>query len=115
MATIVPLPTDPMLKTVELEYRRFVVGKQMFCPNTQRVLDYRTAVIIENSAGDRLIGVVSPEAWRKVGAEFLAKFPDVILKNAPKGSPGTEAPEASPGASQSAATAGPAPDIQNRL
>jgi hypothetical protein len=129
MATIVSLPTDPTAKNAEIEYRQRVVDRQGVCGVTQVTLDWRTAVIVQGLpvADDHmsaeeiedvrgpLFGVMSPEGWQRIGAAFLAHFPDVTLKNAPEGSPGTEAPQAAPDASQGPAPAEPTPDIQHRL
>ena len=61
------------------EVYRYAVGKQLFCPVTNAVLDVRTAVVVESANGEHIITVVSPEGWAERGPALLSKFPTLHI------------------------------------
>lgn len=65
-------------ETVEFEERRWLVGRQITCPSG-RVLDVRTAVVLETAEGKHL-GVLSPEAWASIRETFLVENPGTVVK-----------------------------------
>lgn len=70
----------PDLETrVKREVLRAAVARQITCPITGEVLDVRTAVMVENSAGTATLGVVSATAWEEIGAAVLRADANVIV------------------------------------
>lgn len=51
-----------------------IVGRHMTCPATGRVLDVRTAVVLED-ADERVLGVLSPEAWADLEPNLRDRVP----------------------------------------
>lgn len=62
---------DMAQKLTNAVYAGFV-GHQMTCPVTGAVLDFRTAVVVENVETDRVIMVLSPEAWEQRAGNLTA-------------------------------------------
>jgi hypothetical protein len=69
--------SDYMRDKLNEEVYRHAIGKLIFCPVTGRVLDIRTAVVVESSDGERIITIVSPEGWTERGEAVLAKAPNL--------------------------------------
>jgi hypothetical protein len=66
-------------KKLQREVLRYQVGRAITCPITGTVLDVRTAVMVENSAGTAVLGVVSPEGWEQIEDNVLRSDPSVIV------------------------------------
>lgn len=64
---------------IEHKMYAYLVGKQMFCPMTGKVLDIRTAVVLEHPEGRRTLAIVSPEAWAEKEAAVRETLPDVVV------------------------------------
>lgn len=69
---------------VQRELLRYALQRTITCPITGAVLDVRTAVMVENSAGTAVLGVVSPEAWKQVKDNVLRSDPNVIVTEGSK-------------------------------
>lgn len=72
---------------LEAEFIKYAVQKTIFCPKLGSILDYRTCILIEVKAGDKLIGtqVVSPEVVTgldELKERLLKQLPhiDVVFK-----------------------------------
>lgn len=53
---------------MEVQHMKFMVGKQMFCPITNQVLDYRTATFVEPKVGATAVysSLVTPDKWDEI-------------------------------------------------
>lgn len=60
---------------LEHEMYAWLVGKYMTCPATGKVLDVRTAVVVEEADGIKTLGVFSPEGWAEIKDRVLAQLP----------------------------------------
>lgn len=67
---------------VNREIMKAAVAHAITCQVTGEVLDYRTAVLIENAKG-RTLACISPEGWRIRKDALLAAMPDIRVTNAP--------------------------------
>lgn len=71
--------TSPLELHLRREMIKFAVQRAIFCPFTQVTLDCRTAVVIE-TADDKYLGVVSPEAWASMADTVREKIPGVLAR-----------------------------------
>lgn len=75
----------PLERKLEQEVMKYAVQKQMFCPVTGNILDYRTciAILVTSKAGDIISSsVVSPavdEKLDKAKEVILKCFPDSVV------------------------------------
>lgn len=70
---------NELQRHVQRETLRWIVGRTITCPITGAVLDVRTAVMVENSAGTKVLGVVSTEGWDQIGEGVLKTDPTVVV------------------------------------
>jgi hypothetical protein len=59
---------SPLQIRAHREMVKFLVSKQITCPRTGVVLDYRTCVVLLDRDGDPT-AVVSQEGWKQIVAE----------------------------------------------
>lgn len=59
---------DKLEKQLNNQTIKYAVQKQMFCPYSKQILDYRTAILIEQHKDDKLVGtrVISPKFENRV-------------------------------------------------